>query len=567
MGILDLFRRREPELTPPVVDEHGVTGGLMGDGERHRFAEWLIERKLAERDHVVAALMEQRVTDERIGATLVRNGFMQQDALVHSILEFNPDRIATEKVTTSRIPVDILEAKSIIISADVRGTLYIGTMSDEAEVTDICKTYYPEKQVQFVAFLPELMPEFIERVRRTSSGVEDVRQEEIMERLLFRALKEGASDIHIEPKARSYSVFFRILGDRILIHEGGIDEYNIIAAQLKDRSRMDLAERRVNQDGGFQIEQSGKFIDLRVATVPDTEGEQIIVRVLDPERARPKLQDLGITEYKQWQRGVTRQNGLNLICGPTGSGKTTTLNASLRSFDRFGKKIYTIEDPVEYRIPGIGQVTANPQVGLDFARAVKAFMRADPDIIAVGEVRDAETARNAVKAADTGHLVIATLHTSSILSSLSRLRDLGVEAHELRFNLRAVLVQTLVKVVCRHCHGTGQDPEDAAKLCPVCHGGGYSDRTIVSECVSFSDFQSVDRIIAMTKPGAQFDGPLPWREMIDDAIDKMVAGQTTIDELIRVFGSYAIEKCEERGIDVMKHRLAKNEHTQLLLAA
>lgn len=556
MGIMDLFRRRDIELVPPDTD-FVPTGGILGDGEKHHFAQFLIDRKRVLREHAGAALMEQRVTGERIGAILVRTGFLPQEELVHSILEFNPDRIATEKVTVSKIPVEILEEKSITISADVGGTIYVGTMSDETEIERLVHSYYPDRKVEFVAFMPNLHAEFLDRIRRTSSEVKDVRQEEIMERLLFRGLKEGASDIHIEPKARSYSVFFRKLGERSLVHEGPLDEYNIVSAQLKDRSGMDLAERRINQDGGFQLEQSGRFIDLRVTTVPTVEGENIVVRILDSEKVRPKLESLGISNVQAWRRGVTRQSGINLICGPTGSGKTTTLNATMSAFDRFGKRVYTIEDPVEYRISNVGQVNANPQVGLDFARALKGFMRADPDIIAVGEVRDNETARNAIKAADTGHLVICTLHTSSIISSLSRLRDLGVEPHELRFNLRAVLVQTLVKVICKHCGGLGDDPEDHHKHCPVCLGGGYDDRTIVSESVSFGDFQEVDRIIAMTAPGADVTQGFPWREMIDDAIDKMVAGITTIDELVRVFGEYAQERCERRGIDHTKYRLRK----------
>lgn len=192
-------------------------------------------------------------------------------------------------------------------------------------------------------------------------------------------------------------------------------------------------------------------------------------------------------------------------------------------------------------------------------------MRGDPDIMVLGEVRDADTARNAVKAAETGHLVIATLHTGSIVSSLSRLRDLGVPAYELRFILRSVLVQTLVRVVCKACDGEGHL---GANVCKACGGLGYSDRTVVSECVSFDNFTDVDRVIGMTEAGSEkrdqvFTGAMPWKEMIDDGIDKMLAGITTSDELKRHFGSEFDLRMRTRGLDPNAYVLRKNRGLQL----
>lgn len=551
MGFLNL--RKDKVDAEPVGDLEFADGNIAvaKRRERHYFAEYLLEQKLVTNEAVHAALLEQKVTKERIGAILVRNGFLSQDKLIPAILDFKAERIATERVSISRIPVDVLERKSVIIAAETEDTIYVGTLSDEDELGYLVAEYYPEKTVQFVAFLPENLPEFLDRMRRTNvlgdiDGTDDIRPDEMLDRLLNNALQRGASDVHIEPRGRSYSVFYRVLGERLLVHEGTLDEYNTIAAQLKDRSRMDLAERRIGQDGGFQLEQAGRFIDMRVATVATVEGEQVIIRILDPERVNPKLDNLGITRLTHWRRGISLQNGLCLVCGPTGSGKTTTLNASVRELDRFGKKIYTIEDPTEYRIPFVGQVSVNPQVGLDFARGIRNFMRADPDVIVLGEVRDVETARNTVKAADTGHLVLATLHTGSIISSLSRLRDLEVDPHELRFILRSVLVQTLVRVICTGCGGSGQVDHST---CRACSGSGYSARTVVSECVSFTDPHEVDRVIAMTAAGSQVAGPMPWPEMIDDAIGVMETGRTSIDELRRVFGGLADERVLAKGLD------------------
>ena len=529
-------------------------------GERHAFAEYLIENNMVGADAIKSALLEQKVTQERIGAILVRNGFVMQSALTKAILNFNADRIATEKVSTSRIPVEILERMNVILSAETEDTIYVGTMSDEETVRSIVREYYPEKRIKFVAFMADNLPDFLERIRRSSVAMdeEDVAKEDMLDRILRQAMKQFASDVHIEPHGASYSVFFRKLGVREHVFEGDIEEYQTVITQLKDRARMDIAERRIGQDGGFQVDNGGKYVDLRVATVATVEGEQAIIRILDPDRVSPTLNTLGITHVDHWRRGISRQNGLCLICGATGSGKTTTLNASIKELDRFGKKIYTAEDPVEYRIPFVGQVSMNPQVDLTFSRAIKNFMRADPDIIVLGEVRDADTARNAVKGADTGHLMLATLHTSSIISSLTRLRDLEVDSYELRYILRAVLVQTLVRTICGTCGGTGLYRGDP---CPKCNGGGYAGRTIVSECYSFGDTDDVDKVIAYTsrdsKDRASSARDLPWPTIVDDALEKMIEGLTTSDELLRVFGAEAEDRFERRGINPEHYALKK----------
>lgn len=258
---------------------------------------------------------------------------------------------------------------------------------------------------------------------------------------------------------------------------------------------------------------------LRVVAVPTTDGERIVVRLLDPDSMNLSLDDLGITRVADWRKAVSRPYGLCLICGPTGSGKTTTLNATAREMNFLERAIYTAEDPVEYRIAYAGQVNINKTVNLDFSEAVKTFMRADPDVIIVGEVRDIETARNAIKAAETGHLVIATLHTGSILGAVGRLRDIGVASYELLHLLRGVMVQRLVRTICKPCAGAG---------CRECRDTGYRGRTIVSEATYLPNEEAVAKVLNSERN---------WPTIVDDALAKLQAGETDMREIRRVFGA------------------------------
>lgn len=520
-----------PNDTLPVP----AGGGAPAPAGKPLLGQYLLQKGLITADALHSALMEQSVTKDRLGAILVRTGFLSYKDLIDALLYLDPARIATERVVRPRIEPDVLEEHQIILTAETESEIYVSTMGSEAVVEELVRKAYPEKSVVFTSFAPDNLDEFINRARATVSVSEKGSEEEALDRLVHQAISEGASDIHIEPKYKSYSVFFRHLGVRRHVYEGRIGEYQTMAAQIKDRSRMDLAERRLPQDGGFQVDYAGKLIDLRVATVPTVEGEKVVIRVLDPDRVQPRLSTLGISRIEEWRKGFNQMYGLCLCCGPTGSGKTTTLNATAREIDRFGRSIYTVEDPVEYRIDYAAQVGINEQVDLSFPRALRAFMRADPDVIIVGEIRDETTARNAIRAADTGHLVLATLHTGDIIGSISRLRDLDVPENHLIYLLRSVLVQNLVRAVCQTCRGT--DPNKKAEPdCPKCFGTGYSHRTIVSECATFSDAPEWIRVI---------EGQRSWPTKLDDAMSKLDQGLVDEPELRRVFGS-AIDTWRER---------------------
>jgi len=486
---------------------------------RPRLGEYLINKGLVEASTIEAVLKEQRITRRRLGDILVRHGFLKDSQLTEALLELGDASHIHNTHPTDIYPAELLLQLRVMVVTITAEAVYVATDNPERLVQKRLLAACPDLDVHFVSYNLGKLERYLEGLAKIQERLG------MLDHILSQAVRKGASDIHIMPKDESYTVMLRVLGIKQLFHEGDRSEYSRLVARVKDLSRLDLAERRIPQDGAFRSEQEGRDVDFRVATVPVSHGEQIVIRVLDPKNAQPTLDELGITHVDAWRRATSRPDGLCLICGPTGSGKTTTLNASVREMDRFGRAIYTAEDPVEYQIPYIGQVNINPAVGLDFNRAIKAFMRADPDIVVLGEIRDLETAKSALRLAETGHLVLATLHTESIPGAMKRLEAIGVNEMDLTPLLRAVLVQRLIRVVCPDCQGKG---------CPACHGG-YVSRTVVSECLDFRDEQAVKEMIA---------GNVDYPNIVDDAIEKCQEGITNEAELERVFGQAIRDKLE-----------------------
>lgn len=501
----------------------------MIDIRHHTFASYLVNKGLVTQPAAEAALMEQRVTGDPVGMILVRNGFLNQKSLIHSLIETKSNKLLTEHFYASHVPGDILFDHKVMLVAETDQEVFVATYGNHAVVRRLLAPYFVGRTIKFLPLHIARLEEYLSNLDRSGPGDNEG---QFMDRILALAMAKGVSDVHIIPRYRSYTIMFRQSGVRQIEHEGTIEEYLKLSARIKDRSRMDIAERRVPQDGGFQLESNGKMIDLRVATVPTPDGEYIVIRLLDPDRVEPNLNRIGVTRVEEWRKAVSRPDGLCIVTGPTGSGKTTTLNSTIRELDRFERSIFSVEDPVEYRTPYLGQVNINPVVGLDFARAVRAFMRSDPDVIILGEVRDPETAANAVKAAETGHLVLATLHTNSIRGSLDRLKDLDIPYHEVRYLLRGVLTQRLLRMTCSHCGGKG---------CAACGDSGYRGRTVVSECAYFKDQEAVNRLI---------EGHIDWPTMLDDAVGKCIAGQTDAREVIRIFGAEGEASLRACGVDV-----------------
>lgn len=490
-----------------------MTTETLSRASHETLGEKLFNEGLITREKLKAALQEQAVTRERLGKILVRNGFIRQRDLFNALLRLSPEELHHEVVYTDLIPAQVLiDTKSMVmlISGD---TIFIGTLSSTHRVRRVLERYLRGWDIRFSMVNPERLDEYLSQLQYTAG-----REVLNWERLFQEAMRMGASDIHILPRNESYTVKNRIDGVLHLIHEGTMEEYTSLISRVKDLARMDMAERRRPQDGGFSLEHNGRLVSFRVTTVPTLNGERMVVRILDGDSLDMSLDGLGITQVDEWRRIVGMPDGLCLICGPTGSGKSTTLASTAKEMNFLERAIYSIEDPVENHIPYAAQVNVNQAIGLDFAAAVRNFMRADPDVIIVGEVRDIETARNALKAAETGHLVLATLHTGSIVNAVARLKDIGVEPYELRHLLRGVMVQRLLRVYCPTCHGEG---------CDNCENTGYKGREVVSELVRLRDEVEVDRVI---------NGEVFWPTLLHDARDKVLAGRTSEKELERVFG-------------------------------
>jgi len=375
---------------------------------------------------------------------------------------------------------------------------------------------------------------------------------------LFRyAFDQRASDIHIEPKRDASEVRLRIDGMLNTIHKTPKAVHPAFVSRIKMLSRMDIAEKRRPQDGRIKTEYKSREVELRVSTMPTAFGEKVVIRIFDPDVLLQDLEEIGFSprEYELFRSFIARPNGIILVTGPTGSGKTTTLYSALKTVATPEVNVVTIEDPIEMVHDKFNQVSIQPQIGITFGSTLRTILRQDPDIIMVGEIRDLETAENAVQAALTGHLVFSTLHTNDAPSTITRLMDLGVPSYLISSTIIGVMAQRLVRKICRHCEKSYElSPEEAQAVglassrdqkvvvkygegCPQCRGTGYLGRTGIFEVMEMNDtIRAIirDRADAeLIRKAAITDGMVGLREA---AVQKMLKGETTFDEVIRVAG-------------------------------
>jgi general secretion pathway protein E len=356
--------------------------------------------------------------------------------------------------------------------------------------------------------------------------------------LLTQAVRDGASDVHIEPYERESVVRLRCDGVLRDIARPRRGLHAAMASRIKIMAQLDIAEKRLPQDGRITLRLAGRAVDVRVSTLPTTHGERLVLRLLDKQAGRIGLDGLGMAPdtATAFAELLGQPHGILLVTGPTGSGKTTTLYAALQSMDAGRLNIVTVEDPVEFDLPGIGQLPVNPRIELDFARALRAILRQDPDVIMIGEIRDLETAQIAIQASLTGHLVLATLHTNDSAAALTRLVDMGIEPFLLASTLRGVLAQRLVRKLCPECRQPATAGQGwQAGQCPHCSYSGHRGRAGIYELLVLDD--TLRRLI---HAGADEDRlrtqarAAGMRSLHEDGLRHVASGLTSCAELQRV---------------------------------
>jgi general secretion pathway protein E len=355
--------------------------------------------------------------------------------------------------------------------------------------------------------------------------------------LLTQAAKDGASDIHIEPYERASSVRFRVDGTLREVVQPNRGLHAALISRLKIMAELDIAEKRLPQDGRISLRIGGRAIDVRVSTLPSAHGERAVLRLLDKTESKFTLEGLGMdgAVLKEFKRLVQQPHGIVLVTGPTGSGKTTSLYASLQTLDTSTTNVLTVEDPIEYELPGIGQTQVNAKIDLTFDKALRAILRQDPDVIMIGEIRDHESAQIAIQASLTGHLVLATLHTNDAPSAVTRLTDMGIEPFLLSSSLLGVLAQRLVRKLCPVCKRLGDDGRYHPVGCEACSKTGYKGRTGVYELMTADD--ALRELIHQKAPEQELirlaeAGGL--RSMREDGERLIADGITSAEEVLRV---------------------------------
>jgi type IV pilus assembly protein PilB len=382
--------------------------------------------------------------------------------------------------------------------------------------------------------------------------------------LISNAVREGASDIHIEPKDKFMRTRYRIDGVLFEMKQSPLKMHPAVVSRIKIMADLDISERRLPQDGKIKVSVAGRAIDLRISTLPTNHGEKVVIRVLDSESITRGLEQLGMEPdvMSGFGRQIAMPHGILLVTGPTGSGKSTTLYSALSQMDGDKLNISTVEDPVEYELGFCNQVQVNDKISLDFAMSLRSLLRQDPDVIMIGEIRDNETARIAVQAALTGHLVLSTLHTNDAACSITRLVDIGIEPYLISASLNGVLAQRLVRKICPKCKEIYQVTEHVARYvqkegvepgqiyhgagCDYCRGSGYVGRVGIYELLiideQFRDMINKDSSVNNMRRTFHESGR---RSLFDDGIMKVKQGLTTIEEVLRVTKVYGENENED----------------------
>lgn len=464
-----------------------------------------------------------------------------------------------EKKADGSVSVAVADLENLSAIDDLRYTLNVevnGALTTEEQIEKILEDYYRKKTesiAELIGDLEQVKPEELsDEEEAAATAVGPVVK--LLELVLVQAVKDGASDIHFEPFEDVFKIRYRVDGSLYELVPPPKHLAPALTSRIKVMAGLKIAERRLPQDGRISTKIAGRVIDLRVSTLPTVFGESVVVRILDRESVKLELAALGLEKdiEEQLSEIILRPNGIILVTGPTGCGKTTTLYACLATLNTIDSKCITTEDPVEYDVEGIVQVPINESVGLTYAKSLRAILRQDPDRIMVGEIRDLETTQIAIQASLTGHLVLSTLHTNDAPTTVTRLIDMGTEPFLISSTIEVVVAQRLVRKICEHCKEEYKPTEDEiyrlampkeklkgikffrGKGCPHCHNSGYRGRTGIFEMLHVTD--PIRELINDRAPSVAISEKAReqgMRVLREDGLLKISRGITTIDEVVR----------------------------------
>lgn len=560
---------------------------------RKRLGELLVDEGMITHRQLDEALRVQKQSGKRLGNTLIDLGYVTEEDIMSvlqkqlGIKRLKVDRTSIDIDAVERVPETLIKRHRVFpvgFADRNRGVLILAMVDplnvfaiDDVEIASglrvepvLVSNHDMESLINgffgALSAAQEALGPDIEEVEDDQDvdlhNLDEMANEapivKLVNSIIFEGVKQGASDIHIEPQEKNLRVRFRIDGELRTTIETSMRYHAGVTSRIKIMSGLDITERRVPQDGRIQRRVEGKDVDFRVSTLPTIYGEKVTIRILDKSRLKLQVEDLGFSEENlaRFQSLISRPFGMVLIAGPTGSGKTTTLYSAMSSVNVPEKNLLTVENPVEFRLDGINQVEVNEKTGLTFARALRAFLRQDPNIVVVGEIRDRETAEIAVQAALTGHLVLSTVHTSDAIGTVGRLIDMGIEPFLIASSLSGVVSQRLVRRICESCKeicsfdystrlrfeaALGLEPGTLAerpvyrgKGCTRCGNSGYRGRIAIHEVLTMSDKlrdMVLERVPASAlRNRALEEGMVTIRE---DGLAKMFEGMTTPEELTK----------------------------------
>ncbi len=543
----------------------------------------LVEEGLLTEAQLQRALQQQKETGERLGRIILSLGLASQDDIANAIarqlgLEFvDLGEMLLDEEILLHVPEQLARRHHVIPIKVENGTMLLG-MEDPLDIVamdDLRKltgleikraVITPDAFQRILSQYPVAMDQAVAEIKVVEGYDEDatadrlraVADEAPIVRLanliIQQAIRQGASDIHFEPQEQRVRVRYRIDGALYSVMTPPKHIQGALVSRLKIMANINIAERRVPQDGRMELKVDNRDIDLRVSTIPTVWGEKVVMRILDKSGAFVGIEKLGLLpeDHQRFERVISRPYGISLLTGPTGSGKTTSLYAILNRLNRVEVNITTIEDPVEYQLPGIAQVQVNPKAGVTFANSLRSFLRQDPDIIMVGEIRDEETARIAIHAALTGHLVLSTLHTNDAAGTVTRLVDMGIEPFLVSSSVIGVIAQRLVRILCHRCkqpytpteevlrrvglNGSGQPPTFYKAVgCELCNHIGYKGRSGIFEIMPVDD--EIKSLIVRQAPSSQIKEAAiaaGMRTLQQDGLSKVMNGTTSLEEVLRV---------------------------------